>query len=463
MTTNILVNQTFFPANGTFIEDPSPDRFPSDFSDPAGSYPTVPFCVDETDPVTDARGYCVFNISGTWTAPGTLEMVHNVDGTGDQYNIDFRDIVSSFPVVDTRHITYGIGFRINLDYDEAAFNVPGGVGQDFLVMNTSWLGWDPSSFTTTQILSAGWRFQSGRGGTPSARPYTIQYGSSSPVLGNDVGSVMSDAGNTLWVAVFVTSIGKRAAMLYSTDGVNYTSALTIKLAQNFHVSRSNPATINGLNMLPGSVVPSPVNSPVTITVDRLRKWHVNGLLDILAKTGDVTIDTPDGWVSVLPWTDFTPRLSDGQPPPPPPGGFADIVNRALTGWPFESVSYSQSGTYNPGPPYIDGYRPDCSGFASMAAGIPGPGPNTVSFVTSGWITRINWSDLVAGDFVGHCGPGTAGDAGHIMVVVSVNTGGGTYDVYEQNGVGLGPHLNTYTIGDDLGNSFAPYRLSTLMS
>jgi hypothetical protein len=143
---------------------------------------------------------------------------------------------------------------------------------------------------------------------------------------------------------------------------------------------------------------------------------------------------------------------------------AEIVRRAQSGWPYNSVPYSQSQIWNDGAgPSIDGYRMDCSGFASMAANLStsGGGLSTVTFLTTGTVRLISWADLSPGDFVGALGPGTAGDAGHIMVVESVDHPRNTYTVLEQAGYGAGPDRNTYTIGNGQGRNYLPYRLSNL--
>jgi peptidoglycan hydrolase-like protein with peptidoglycan-binding domain len=145
-------------------------------------------------------------------------------------------------------------------------------------------------------------------------------------------------------------------------------------------------------------------------------------------------------------------------------GLAWVVYRAQTGWPYNSVPYSQSGIFNdddgPGP-HIGLYRRDCSGFGTMAGKGPtaGGGYSTVTMLTSGWVRAITWAELDAGDFVGALGEGTAGDAGHVMVVESVNRAGNTYTVLEQAGYGPGPDRNTYRIGDGQGRNYKPYRLS----
>jgi len=142
----------------------------------------------------------------------------------------------------------------------------------------------------------------------------------------------------------------------------------------------------------------------------------------------------------------------------------EIVSRALNGWPVNAVYYSQSGIWNDDDgagPHIGGYRRDCSGFATMAAGGPTPGWNTVTFLTGGHVYLINWTSLQPGDFVGVLGEGTAGNAGHIMVVVAVDRVAATYTVMEEGG-GYGPDRNTYRLGHGPDSRpFAPYRLTGL--
>ena len=144
----------------------------------------------------------------------------------------------------------------------------------------------------------------------------------------------------------------------------------------------------------------------------------------------------------------------------------DIVWRAENGWPYNAVDYSQSQIWNDDDgsgPHIGLYRKDCSGFASMAAGLTtaGGGLSTVTFLTTGAVRLITWAELAPGDFVGALGAGTAGNAGHIMVVESVNHAAGTYTVLEQAGYGPGPDRNTYKLRDGQGRNYLPYRLSTL--
>lgn len=93
----------------------------------------------------------------------------------------------------------------------------------------------------------------------------------------------------------------------------------------------------------------------------------------------------------------------------------DEIERRSTGWGFGRLTYSQS-TLHP-----SGYRPDCSGYISMCWGTAKSGPgawggySTVTLVSEGIMREIPWDDLRPGDAIGHCGPGTAGPAGHIML------------------------------------------------
>src|SRR5512138_1260912 len=107
--------------------------------------------------------------------------------------------------------------------------------------------------------------------------------------------------------------------------------------------------------------------------------------------------------------------------PPPPSACrgdtvpikgSDIVQRAQTRWgPPMSVVYVMGGTASP-----TGHRPDCSGYVSMSLDLPTPGLDTVTLVTTGNLFGIDWDDVLPGDLVGICGPGTSGANGHVTVV-----------------------------------------------
>src|SRR5690349_9379280 len=92
----------------------------------------------------------------------------------------------------------------------------------------------------------------------------------------------------------------------------------------------------------------------------------------------------------------------------------EVIRRAQTLWPLGHVEYSMDQ-------FRDGWRRDCSGFVSMCLNIPSVTPgffgglNTVSFVTSGLVSRIQKEELQRGDLVGLLGPGTAGADGHVVI------------------------------------------------
>lgn len=97
-----------------------------------------------------------------------------------------------------------------------------------------------------------------------------------------------------------------------------------------------------------------------------------------------------------------------------------------------------------------GYRDDCSGFVSWclkleADDVPGGfwgGGNTVSLVAKdGPLKEISLNDLKPGDFCGNCGPGSAGDDGHIVVFDkwrNQDPNNSDYWIYEQAGGQVGP-------------------------
>lgn len=113
------------------------------------------------------------------------------------------------------------------------------------------------------------------------------------------------------------------------------------------------------------------------------------------------------------------------------------MSRAGTIWDPGTVPYSQSTLHQP-----DGYRQDCSGYVSMCWMLPlnqsWGGESTVTLVTEGWMTEISRSELLPGDAIGLCGPGTAGNAGHIQLVEKFDAATGLLTIWEQAGGTMGP-------------------------
>ena len=85
----------------------------------------------------------------------------------------------------------------------------------------------------------------------------------------------------------------------------------------------------------------------------------------------------------------------------------EIIERARI-WVDAPRRYSQEDN-DP----ASGYRLDCSGYASMAWRLAPPGETTVELPD--YCVLIDKDDLLPGDAVMNGGPGTYGDAGHVML------------------------------------------------
>ncbi|HEX3959812.1 MAG TPA: hypothetical protein VHZ03_24795 [Trebonia sp.] len=114
----------------------------------------------------------------------------------------------------------------------------------------------------------------------------------------------------------------------------------------------------------------------------------------------------------------------------------EVIQRAAAIWPLGDVPYSQATVRNPG------WRTDCSGYVSMCLNLAKPGLSTVTLVTEGLIHEITRDELRPGDLVGRCGPGTAGDAGHVVLFDRWDQAHLTYWAYEfRGGPQQGPQHN----------------------
>lgn len=98
---------------------------------------------------------------------------------------------------------------------------------------------------------------------------------------------------------------------------------------------------------------------------------------------------------------------------------SEVLRRSKEEWPSYTITYSQDTLRAD----ADGekYRTDCSGYVSMCwhTATSGTGNwggfSTESFVTEGIMKVIPFADLKPGDAMGHCGPGSAGNGGHITL------------------------------------------------
>lgn len=112
----------------------------------------------------------------------------------------------------------------------------------------------------------------------------------------------------------------------------------------------------------------------------------------------------------------------------------EIAIRQKTVWVPGTVPYSQTRWY-PGP--YGSWRGDCSGFVSGTLGLA-RSYSTVDLPDV--CTRIDPADLKIGDLIGLMGPGTGGDAGHVMSFESRTATG--LVIWEQAGGTIGQRRRT---------------------
>ncbi|MEO3829566.1 hypothetical protein [Actinomadura sp. B10D3] len=131
-----------------------------------------------------------------------------------------------------------------------------------------------------------------------------------------------------------------------------------------------------------------------------------------------------------------------------------VIARARTWQPHsdDRVPYSQVRTH-------EGYRADCSGFVSMALGLPKPGQNTVGLTSSKFTKRINMSELKKGDLVMDA-EGT-NTTRHVVIFEKwANSKHTAYWAYEQRGR-YGTDYRTRDYGLDAGSEYKAYRPTNL--
>ncbi|MFB4306273.1 hypothetical protein [Actinomadura sp. GTD37] len=133
---------------------------------------------------------------------------------------------------------------------------------------------------------------------------------------------------------------------------------------------------------------------------------------------------------------------------------SEVIERARTWNPHSSdrVSYSQVRSH-------EGYRADCSGYVSMALGLPKPGENTVGLTSSRHTSRIAMSELKKGDLVMDA-EGT-NTTRHVVIFEKWADGDHTsYWAYEQRGR-YGTDYRTRDYGLDSGSEYKAYRPTKL--
>ncbi|MFD0264990.1 hypothetical protein ACFVGY_00125 [Streptomyces sp. NPDC127106] len=132
---------------------------------------------------------------------------------------------------------------------------------------------------------------------------------------------------------------------------------------------------------------------------------------------------------------------------------AQVLARAktwLTANNGRPVPYSQTKRWK------DGYRQDCSGYVSMALGLPKPGPNTVSLKNDGFTRRIAMKDLAPGDLVIKANSNNA-DRRHVVIFDGwANSAHTVYKSYEQAG-GAGTRWKQHSYGVNGRDGYHAYR------
>jgi hypothetical protein len=127
----------------------------------------------------------------------------------------------------------------------------------------------------------------------------------------------------------------------------------------------------------------------------------------------------------------------------------------LTAWHGGPVPYLSSGDPTT---WLDGYRRDCSGYASMALGLPGPGLDTAALAAHS--APISKADLLAGDLLINPAPASAG---HVVIFEHwTDATTASYLGYEQSG-DAGTHHRVIPYPYFGGYPMSPYRYLFLAS
>ncbi|WP_329561194.1 hypothetical protein [Kitasatospora sp. NBC_01266] len=118
------------------------------------------------------------------------------------------------------------------------------------------------------------------------------------------------------------------------------------------------------------------------------------------------------------------------------------------------VPYSQTRRWS------DGYRQDCSGFASMALRLGSPGPNTVALVKS-YTVPMRMADLRQGDLVIKANSNSSDERHVVLFDGWANAAHTSYWTYEQAGEsGTRRHLHSY--GFVKGDGYHAYHPKNLV-
>ena len=106
---------------------------------------------------------------------------------------------------------------------------------------------------------------------------------------------------------------------------------------------------------------------------------------------------------------------------------SEILSRAAS---WNGTPYN-TGVYKAGPGGDVSYRTDCSGYVSMAFHLSSS-PSTIDLPS--YVHSISKADLQPGDILGVLGPGTGGNAGHVLIFDGWADSGHTqYNAWEDSG------------------------------
>ncbi|MEW2079539.1 hypothetical protein AB0941_39380 [Streptomyces sp. NPDC013433] len=140
------------------------------------------------------------------------------------------------------------------------------------------------------------------------------------------------------------------------------------------------------------------------------------------------------------------------PPAPQPGSRQQTLQRAAT---WLTANNGRPVPYHQGSHWRDGYRQDCSGYASMALGLPAPGTNTVGLTNRRLTRPIAMSELQPGDLVIDATGNN--NTRHVVIFEKWNDAAHrSYTAYEQRS-GPGTSHRTLTYGLTAGSEYKAYR------
>ncbi|MFD4658693.1 FG-GAP repeat domain-containing protein [Kitasatospora sp. NPDC058444] len=130
---------------------------------------------------------------------------------------------------------------------------------------------------------------------------------------------------------------------------------------------------------------------------------------------------------------------------------SEVLKRAAT-WVDQGLDYSMEATYQ-------GWRTDCSGYVSMAWGLPGPGEATPTFIPAGVAHAITKDELKPGDALNNDNPGRYG---HIVLFEKwADSARTSYWGYEFSSTGVHHRVIPYAYFS-LSEQYQPIRLNSIV-